>query len=70
MLVNTFVISNLNYYSLVWNFSSPQPLSKIETPQKRALRFLLNYHNSTYEDLLEKSGNPNMNLRRKRTLCI
>ena len=37
---------------------------------RRALRFLLNDYNSTYEDLLEKSGYPKMNLRRQRTLCI
>ena len=68
MLVNTFVMSNFNYCSLVWNFSSAQSLNKIENLQKRALRFLLNDYDSTYEDLLEKSGYPNMNLRR--TLCI
>ena len=68
MLVNTFVISNFNYCCLVWNFSSAQSLNKIENLQKRALRFLLNDYDSTYEDLLEKSDYPNMNFRR--TLCI
>ena len=38
--------------------------------QKIALHFLLNDYDSTYEDLLEKSGYPNMNLRRQRTLYI
>ena len=70
VLVNTFVMSNFNYCYLVWNFSSAQSLNKIENLQKRALRFLLNDYDSTYEDLLEKSGYPNMSLRRKRTLCI
>ena len=63
-------MSNFNYCSLVWNFSSAQSLNKIENLQKRALRFLLNDCNSAYEDLLEKSGYPNMNLWRQRTLCI
>ena len=64
-------MSNFNYCSLVWNFSSAQSLNKIENLQKRALRFLLNDYNSTYEDLLEKSGYLNMNLRRlQRLLCI
>ena len=62
-------MSNFNYYSLVWNFSSTQPSNKIENLQKRALRFLLNDYDSTYEDRLEKFGRPNMNLRRQRTLC-
>ena len=63
-------MSNFNYCSLVWNFSSAQSLNKIENLQKRALRFLLNDYNSAYEDLLEKSGYINMNLWRQRTLCI
>ena len=70
MLVNTFVVSNFNYCCLVWNFSSAQSLNKIQNLQKRALRFLLNNNNSTYENLLEKSDYPNMNLRRQRTLCM
>ena len=70
VLVNTFVMSNFNYCSLVWNFSSAQSLNKIENLQKRALRFLLNDYDSTYEDLLEKSGYPNLNLRRQKTLYI
>ena len=30
----------------------------------------MNHYDSTYDDLLEKYGYPNMNLRRQRTLCI
>ena len=66
MLVGTFVMPNFNYCCLVGNLSSAQSLNKIENLQKRTLRFLLNYYDSTYEDLLEKSGYPNMNLRRQR----
>ena len=55
MLVNTFVMLNFNYYSLVWNFSSAQSLSKIENLRKRALHFLLNDYDSTYEDDLHLS---------------
>ena len=36
---------------------------KIEAIQKGALRFMLNDYESSYEDLLKKSGNPSMNLR-------
>ena len=50
--------------------SSAQSLSKIQNLQKRALRILLNDYDSTSEDLLQTSGNPNMNLGRQRTLCI
>ena len=67
MLVNMLVMSNLNYCSPVWNFSSAPSLNKTKNLQKRALQFLLNDYDSTYEDRLEKSGYPNMNLRRQRT---
>ena len=43
---------------------------KIEAIQKMALRFMLNDYGSSFEDLLKKSGNPSMNLRRTRSLCI
>ena len=69
-LVNTFLMSNFNYYSLLWNFSGAQSLNEIENLQKRALRFFLNDYDNTYEDLLETAGYPNMNLKRQRTLCI
>ena len=45
-------------------------LDKIESLHKRALRFLLNDYVSSYEQLLEKSGKCNMNIRRLRFLCI
>ena len=70
MLVNTFVILNFNHCSLEWNFSGAQSLNKLENLQKRGLSFLLNDYDRTSEDLLEKSGYPNMNLRRQRTLRI
>ena len=68
--INAFVMSNFNYCSLAWNFSSAQSLSKIENLKKKAFRFLLNDFDSTYEGMLEKSVYPNMNLKRQRTLCI
>ena len=36
---------------------------------ERTLRFLLKDYGSTYKDLLEKSGCPNMNSRIQKTLC-
>ena len=50
--------------------TNPKSVHKIEAIQKRALRFMLNDYESSYEDLLKKSGNPSMNLRRTRSLCI
>ena len=51
-------------------FSHKKSLNKIESLHKRALRFLLNDYENSYEELLEKSGKCNMNLRRIRFLSI
>ena len=63
-------MSNFSYCTLGWNLPSAQLSNKIENLQNRTLCLLLNNYDSTYEDLLEKSGYPNMNLRRQRTPCI
>ena len=55
VLVNSFVLSNFNYCPLVWFISSTKSWKKIENLQQRALRFLLNDYESSYEKLLEKS---------------
>ena len=57
VLIQSFIFSNFNYCPLVWHFSSSKSLLKIENIQKRALRFLLDDNDSTYEELLVKSNN-------------
>ena len=51
-------------------FSSSQSVNKIENLQKRALRFLYDDFEASYEDLLSKGGKSKMNVRRLRTLCV
>ena len=70
VLVNSFTYSNFDYWPLVWMLSHKKSLNKIESLHKRALRFLLNDYENSYEELLEKSGKCNMNLQRIRFLCI
>ena len=50
--------------------ANAKSVHKIEAIQKRALRFMFNDYESSYEDLLKKSGKPSMNLRRTRSLCM
>ena len=69
-MVQSFVCSNFNYCPLVWYFSSSKSLQKIERIQERALRFLYNYHKSSYDDLLITSKKCTMQLARQGTLCI
>ena len=70
VLVNSFIYSNFNYFPLVWMLSNKKSLDKIESLHKRALRFLLNDYVSSYEQLVETSGECNMNIRRLRFLYI
>ena len=70
ILVNNFVFSDFHYCPLVWMLTNVKFVHKIEAIQKMALRFMLNDYGSSFEDLLKKSGNPSMNLRRTRSLCI
>ena len=70
VLINSYTISNFNYCSLVWMFSSANSVNKIESLQKQALRFLHDDFEPSYEDLLSKPGKSTMNVRRLRTLCV
>ena len=70
VIINSFIYSNFNYCPLVWHFCSKRALNKIEKIQERCLRLVLNDYTSNYEELLQKSGNTTMEIRRLRTLAI
>lgn len=44
--------------------------AKSKAIQRRAWRFMLNYYESSYEDLLKRLGKPSMNLKRTSKLCV
>ena len=62
--------AGFNYCPLVWNFSSFKSLKKVEDIQKRALRFLNDDNESSYEELLIQTGKNSMNVNRLKSLCI
>ena len=68
--ISSYIISNSNYCPLVWIFSTAKSLNKIESLQKRVLRFLYNDYSISYEGLLEKAGKVKMSANRLRNLCI
>ena len=70
VLINSYIISNFDYCRLVWMFSTAKSLNKIESLQKRALRFLYNDYSISCEGLLEKAGKVKMNVYRLRNLCV
>ena len=69
ILINSYFMANFNYCPLVWMFSSASSLKKIENLQKRALRFLYNDYEISYEELLLKSDRATMNVNSIRILC-
>ena len=69
VLVNSFINSNLNYCRLVWMFPNKKSLDKIESLQRKVLRFLLNYYPSSNKQVLEKSSKYYRNIHRLRFLC-
>ena len=69
-LINSYFYSSFNYCPLVWMFSSAKSLNKVESLQKRALRFLYEDYVSSYEELLQKAGKKTMKVNRLRSLCI
>ena len=69
-LINSYFYSSFNYCPLVWMFSSAKPLNKVESLQKRALRFLYEDYVLSYEELLEKAEKETMKVNRLRSLCV
>ena len=69
-MINTFIYSNFNYAPLAWHFSSRNSQKKIEKVQDRCLRLLYDDYSSSYENLLNKSGQPSMELKRLRILAL
>ena len=70
VLINSYFYSNFNYCPLVWMFSSAKSVNKVESLQKRALCFLYNRYDCSYETLLELAGKSTMSVGRFRNLCI
>ena len=58
ILINSFVLANFNFCPLIWMFVNTKPVHKIEVIQKRALSFMINNYESSYEDLLKRLGKP------------
>jgi hypothetical protein len=69
-IYHSFTLSNFNFCPLSWHFCSEANTNKIEKNQERALRFIYNDYNSTYDNLLIVSKLPTLKVRRLRTMAI
>ena len=70
VLINSYFMSNFNYYPLVSMFSNATSLKKIENLKKTALRFLYNNYQLAYEEMLDKANSSTMNVTRLRFLGL
>ena len=68
--MNSYFYSNFNYCPLVWMFSNVKSLYKVESLQKRDLRFLYDSYDSWYESILKLAGESTVNVTRLRNLCV
>ena len=52
-IYNSYVSSNFNYCSIIWMFSGKVNMDKLENTNKRALRFVLNDNEASYDDICQ-----------------
>jgi hypothetical protein len=50
-IFHTFILSNFNFCPLAWHFCTDKNSKKLEKVQERALRFVYEDYNSSYEEL-------------------
>ena len=68
-LVNIYFFTNFNYWSLVWHFSTKKGTNKIEKIRERCLKLQYNNNNETHDDLIVKTSQLFMEIKRLRTLA-
>ena len=69
-IFHTFILSNFNFCPLAWHFCTDKYSKKLEKVQERALRFVYEDYNSSYEEILQKAKVPSLQIRRMRTMAL
>ena len=69
-LYQSFFASTFKYCPLIWMFCGKAANDGIDRVYKRALRMLLNDHESTFEALLAENGEANIYIQNVRMLMI
>ena len=69
-IFHTFILSYFNYCPLAWHFCPENNSRKLEKMQERALRFVYNDFESTYDVLLSKVNIPSLHARRLKTIAM
>ena len=68
LVYNTFIFSNFNYCAIVWHCSTMLSAKKLEKIQERALRYVFNDHETSYEQLLLMSDKSLLYVNRLRSM--
>ena len=55
LLYKAFILPHFQYCSLIWHFSGTRNCDKLESLNKRILRFIFNDSLSSYDELLKKA---------------
>ena len=53
---HSLILSHFNYCNIVWHHCDTHNTIKVEKIKKRVLRVILNDYDSTYDELLQKTG--------------
>jgi hypothetical protein len=70
LLYKTFILSTFNYCPAVWHLCGLTNTKKLEKVQWRALKFIYNDYNATYEELLSRANLPSLALGRIRAIAL
>lgn len=70
LIYKSFIYSNFNYCPLTWLFCGKKNTVKLEKLQERALRFVFNDHQSSYEALLSRGNFLSLAMHRLKLLAI
>ena len=67
---HAFILSNFNFCPLIWHFCSNTNSDKLRKVHFRALKFIFQDFNSSYDILLQKAGTTILHLSRMRNLAL
>ena len=69
-LYHSYILSPFNYCNIMWHHCDTDNTIKVEKIQKRALRVILNDYESTYDDILQNTGQSLMYTYRLRSIVL
>ena len=67
---HAFIMSTFNFCPLVWHFCSKSNTEKLERIHFRALKFIFQDFEASYDDLINRAGTTTLHLSRLRGLAI